>query len=128
LSVGVTIVKTDRVCNLESQGSVCRVSVDVSVSLQETSGREVAVESLAGMLYDTRAMQDLRASPASMSSADIRAAAGASTMAAGGTLKVPYTLSWEYLEPAIVGPTKAIVRVRGMDSSGNVVEATGEGF
>jgi hypothetical protein len=128
LSASVLVVRTDGVCAPQGARTVCRTTKVLTVSLQESTGRDVALQSLSGVLFDTRGMQDMHAEPAELSAEDIRVAAGSNVVRGRGELDVPYTLAFEVVQPAIVGPIKAIVRARGRDSDGNVVEAGAEAF
>jgi hypothetical protein len=126
LATSVVVVSTSGDCSTEAGKTVCRTTKALTVTVRETTGRDVALQSLSGILFDTRGMQDMHAQPAELSAEDIRVAVGSSSVPGGAELNVPYTLAFEVVQPAIVGPIKAIVRVRGRDSDGNVVEASAE--
>jgi hypothetical protein len=127
LSVRVRIASSERTCTPgTTMGSFCQLTSILHVSIQETAGREVSLESVTGVLWDTRGMQNMHAMPASLSSADIRTAAGSSTIPGHSGVDVPYTLAFTFVEPYILGPVQARVHVRGWDSDGNVIEADAE--
>lgn len=128
LSASVAVASTDRVCAGEGPGSVCRVTKAFTVSLKESTGQDVALHSISGVLLDTRGMHDMHAAPPELLAEDVRLAAGSSSVPGRGELDVPYTLEFEFVQPAIIGPLKVIVRARGRDSSGHDVEASAEGL
>jgi hypothetical protein len=104
-------------------GQVCTITTTLAVSVQEVGGDDVHLETVSGVLWDRRAMTDLHASPASLAESEIRAAAGSSLVAAHGRLTIPYVLEFSVVQPSILGPIDARVRVSGRDSRGRAIEA-----
>ncbi len=75
IQASVVVVQTGGSCLTQSvPGASCSVTRTVSVTVEEVGGRDVSLQSVSGVLWDTRAMQDMHAQPAALSSADIRQA------------------------------------------------------
>jgi hypothetical protein len=116
-------------CASEStSGTTCSVIRTVSITVEEVGGRDVSLQSVSGVLWDTRAMQDMRAQPAALSSADVRQAAGSNVVPSHGQLVIPYELEFTVVWPRIMGPLEVRIHVRGRDDSNNVIEADCQSF
>lgn len=127
LTASVTIVDSENSCAFDSPpGTSCTITRMLSVTIQEEDGRDVHLESVSGVLWDTRGMQDMHAVPAVLSSDDIRVAVGTSVVPAHGQLSIPYKLGFTIVRPYILGPLTAMVSVRGRDTAENVIEANSE--
>jgi hypothetical protein len=108
--------------------TTCTKTITLEILVQEEAGRDVYLKSVSGVLWDTRSMQDMHATPAALSSEDIRSAVGSSVVSGHGQRPIPYALGFSFTQPAILGPLKAMVRVRGVDTAGNLLEASCEGI
>jgi hypothetical protein len=129
LQASVEIVESDGTCASEySPGASCTVTRSLSITVQEVGGRDVHLELVSGVLWDTRGMQNMHAEPAALSATDIRNAVGSSVVPAHRQLVVPYDLAVTLIRPFILGPVKVMVHVRGRDGGDNVIEADGEAF
>jgi len=129
IQASVVTVQWGGTCLSESTpGASCSVTRTVSITVQEVGGRDVSLQSVSGVLWDTRAMQDMHAQPAALSSADIRQAAGSNVVPSHGQLVIPYELEFTVVWPHIMGPLEVRIHVRGRDDSDNVIEADCESF
>ena len=129
LHAGVTILDSEDSCAFDSPpGTSCTITRTLTVIIQEEGGRDVHLESMSGVLWDSRGMQDMHAAPAMLSSDDIRVAAGTSVVPAHGQLSIPYKLGFTIVRPYILGPLTAMVSVRGRDTADNLLEAKAEAF
>ena len=129
LAASVVVLGTDRDCVSPGvEGSTCQITARLRVSIRETAGEEVVIQSVSAALWDRRGMQNMRAEPAELSSEDVRAVAGSNTVAGRGELSVPYALTFSLVEPYILGPLEAVVHVEGRGRHGDLVSADSEGM
>jgi hypothetical protein len=127
LHASVVIIETDGSCvSGTAPGTSCSVTRTLNVILHEDGGRDVQLESVSAVLWDTRGMQDMHATPSMLSSVDIRRAAGSNVVPGHGQLAIPYALGFTVVQPYILGPLKVMVHVRGRDTADNAIEADGE--
>ena len=100
LHATVSIVDSEDSCAFDSPpGTSCTITRTLSVLIQEDAGRDVHLESVSGVLWDIRGMQDVHAVLAMLSSSDIRAAVGTSVVPAYGQLSLPYKLGFTLVRP-----------------------------
>jgi hypothetical protein len=127
LNASVTIVDSEDSCAFDSPpGTSCTITRTLTVLLQEEGGRDVQLESVSGVLWDGRGMQDMHAVPAMLSSSDIRAAVGTSVVPAHGQLSIPYKLRFSIVRPYLPFALTVMVSVRGRDTGDNLIEANCE--
>lgn len=124
LQATVAIVEEGGTCASEfTPGASCTVARTLSITVQELGGRDVHLESVSAVLWDTRGMQDMHAVPASLGRGDIQQAVGASVLPAHGRAVIPYGLGFTVVRPFIMGPLEVRVHVRAREDGDSVVEA-----
>jgi hypothetical protein len=81
--------------------------------LGELEGREWHLQSIQGIVRDSRSGQDLQAFPAALSAEDIRQLAGSSVLPAHGQLTIPLQFQFLIGEPSyyVDGPHELQVTV-----------------
>jgi hypothetical protein len=126
LDATLIVERTLLTCASPEPVTSCTITTQLKVSVRETAGQEVSLQSMEGSLWDTRGMQDMHAAPSMLSAEDIRNAAGTTQVPGNGSRDVPYALGFTIPQPYILGPLRASVRVQGVGGDGHVVEATSE--
>ncbi len=107
-------------CTAESPpGTACTLTGLASVLVDERGGRDVQLELLSLAVRDAEG-QDMQATPAAVSSKEVRAAAGSSVVFAHGHLSIPYSVA--FTSAYLRSPFTLVVHVRGRDTAGNAVE------